>query len=168
MNNYTINGFIKRAQQYGLDENQIENLVKKAFNVNELKGLFSKHIVDPIYQIPENYEKYKNNTSVLQKRKNTPLTEYPVRYNGYQEQQDYLKNTPLSGILKHVREDSDILSKNMARLDYHTRAEGATNERLLRLLQGLGTAGGVGLAGAGAAYGGYKGIQHLTTHNQVE
>ena len=66
MNNYKINGFIKRAQQYGLDENQIENLVKKAFNLNELKSLLAgvgnkatsfgqKHIVDPITQIPENY-----------------------------------------------------------------------------------------------------------------
>lgn len=129
-----LNGFVKRAQQHGLNNEETTHLVKKANPElmelwNMLKSMGNKHIVEPISHIPENAKGY---GSYMKDSFNTGM-DYGRSHGGLPNPEEF------------QRDAQQVEAR-------HPNFKTQRNE----LLKGLGVAGaGAGVAGLGA-YGAGK------------
>jgi hypothetical protein len=133
-----VNGFVKRAQQYGFTRDEITSLVKQAFpaNLEELKALFMSGL---------------GKAKEFGMNRYNDVTHIPDNYKGMHE---HAKSAPWSNPLAIGDEQIGHMQ--------------ARDKHLMDLLKGVGTVGAVGGLGAAGLYGAGKAMSHSSQPQQPE
>jgi len=145
---HVINGFVKRAKAYGLNNDEVDLLVKQAFpqmpgSLEELKALLSQHVMNPLKQAPKTFENYRNMRTDQQFARNFADDQTTELNRLRQDNPDALAMSPEAMRLGHARKQSEM-------------AADASKHNMYQGMKGLGIgAAGLGAAGLGA-YGAGK------------